>query len=514
MSESTAAPEIVVCGASPAALAAALVLADRGRRVLLVSAAPPERILPTWTDGALDWDDPLDAGGGAFGRRLAAARPRARRLLERIGLPVERGEEGSVRLLAGPGDEPRRFALAGADPESLVARRLARQLAIPARDGQLRRMDHHLPVAFVSDDEGQLLGIVLLDLRGGGLEAVPASLALVADGDPFAALAAPHPAPSAPGAALSAAVASGAAWQAEGALLVQPVALRAPEGDRPLPTVVGLLGAGFVEERPVVADAAEGEPTPESVPDVGVSAEGEAPPVVPALPEASPARRRLVFPRSAALAPFAEAIRRRFGIDPRETPLAVTPAVRGFAGGVRVDDRGESSISGLFAVGEGVAGFAADARLPGPSLVASIAAGLAVGEEMARFGAAAVDPADERLEAAREREAARVDRWATEARPGEVARLFGRLADAVRAHEVDGRPGEEPAAVLEAIAALGSGEPSIPEGRRLPVDEVALRARAEGIAALEQARRTVGIPRRGGAIAGDDSFGSFPGGAR
>jgi aspartate oxidase len=79
-----------------------------------------------------------------------------------------------------------------------------------------------------------------------------------------------------------------------------------------------------------------------------------------------------------------EALRKR-GIDSREARLEVMPAQHYMMGGIRVDERGESSIPGLFAVGEACGGAHGAHRLAAGGGFEVVAGGAVVGEAAARM---------------------------------------------------------------------------------------------------------------------------------
>ena len=71
------------------------------------------------------------------------------------------------------------------------------------------------------------------------------------------------------------------------------------------------------------------------------------------------------------------------GVDMAEEPVEVAPTAHYGMGGVRVDDDGETSIGGLYAIGETMAGVHGANRLGGNSLAETIAYGQVAGEAIA-----------------------------------------------------------------------------------------------------------------------------------
>ena len=71
------------------------------------------------------------------------------------------------------------------------------------------------------------------------------------------------------------------------------------------------------------------------------------------------------------------------GVDMAEEPVEVAPTSHYGMGGVAVDDAGETSVDGLFAIGETMAGVHGANRLGGNSLAETVAYGVVAGERIA-----------------------------------------------------------------------------------------------------------------------------------
>jgi succinate dehydrogenase / fumarate reductase flavoprotein subunit len=74
------------------------------------------------------------------------------------------------------------------------------------------------------------------------------------------------------------------------------------------------------------------------------------------------------------------------GVDLAEEPVEVAPTAHYGMGGVAVDDHGETSVDGLFAVGETMAGVHGANRLGGNSLAETVAYGAVAGRRIAERG--------------------------------------------------------------------------------------------------------------------------------
>jgi succinate dehydrogenase / fumarate reductase flavoprotein subunit len=71
------------------------------------------------------------------------------------------------------------------------------------------------------------------------------------------------------------------------------------------------------------------------------------------------------------------------GVDMAEEPVEVAPTAHYGMGGVAVDDHGETDVSGLFAIGETMAGVHGANRLGGNSLAETVAYGVVAGQRIA-----------------------------------------------------------------------------------------------------------------------------------
>lgn len=83
---------------------------------------------------------------------------------------------------------------------------------------------------------------------------------------------------------------------------------------------------------------------------------------------------------------------RKIGIDPAKDYLEVAPSCHFFMGGVKVDENWESTVPGLFAVGENSAGVHGANRLSQNALAEVLVSGARAGKAASRFAAGTTQP--------------------------------------------------------------------------------------------------------------------------
>jgi L-aspartate oxidase len=340
--------DVAVVGAGAAGLYTALVAAGGGARVVLVSSSPLAQSASYWAQGglaaALDPDDTVDlhladtvaAGRGATDQRMAeilcAEAPERVRELERLGISFDRSAGGDLLLSLEGGHTRRRVAHAGG---SATGRHVTARLSelVTAEHGievYERTSAHGLWV-----EEGRCTGVVTESV------AIPAAATVLATGGAAALWQRTTNPRGAIGSGLTLAHGAGAELADLEFMQFHPTAVAVP----------GELD-GFLVTEAVRGDGA-----------LLVSEDGErfvdelAPrdEVTLAMQGLMGAGRRAFLDlRPVDMRAFPNIVERLAGagIDPERDLVPVAPAAHYMIGGVVTDERGRSTLRGLYAVGE------------------------------------------------------------------------------------------------------------------------------------------------------------------
>jgi L-aspartate oxidase len=342
--------DVAVVGAGAAGLYAALVAAEEGASVRLVSSSPLDQSASYRAQGglaaALDPDDSVElhladtlAAGRGAGRRSAArilceeAPDRVRELVQR-GVRFDSDAEGRLALGLEGGHSRRRVAHAGG---SATGRRVAEALSAAALRHDRIQVHERCSARKLLLEEGRCLGVVT------DAGSMPAAATLLATGGAAALWKRTTNPPGALGSGLLLAHEAGAELADLELLQFHPTALVV---DGPLD---GFLVTEAVRGEGAVLLTAEGERFVEEL-----APRDEVARAIHA--QLVQSGRDAVFLDMRAIDPsrfpnITEALERA-GLDSRHDLIPVAPAAHYMIGGIVSDNVGHSTLPGLYSVGE------------------------------------------------------------------------------------------------------------------------------------------------------------------
>ncbi|QFR34816.1 L-aspartate oxidase [Ancylobacter sp. TS-1] len=381
---------VVVVGGGVAGLATALRLAPLP--VTLIVAAPLGNEAATgWAQGgiaaALGPDDrpdfhaidTLTAGAGLaephVARRVAGAAPGAIDWLVAIGTPFDRNANGSLALGLEAAHSRRRIVHADGDGTGrVVLETLTRAVrACPT----IQVMEGWRAGALLTDAQGRVAGIAARD-RDGRVAALPARAVVLATGGLGGLYASTTNPLGAVGSGLALAARAGAVLRDMEFVQFHPTAMAV--GADPMPLATEALrgeGARLFNARGerFMAEVPGQELAPRDVVARAIFAQIADGQRVVLDARMKDIERR--FPGVAALC-------RANGLDPAREPIPVRPAAHYHMGGIRVDDAGRASVSGLWACGEVAStGLHGANRLASNSLLEALAYARWIAEDIA-----------------------------------------------------------------------------------------------------------------------------------
>lgn len=343
--------DLIVVGAGAAGLYAALTAARAGARVILVSAAPLAESSSYWAQGglaaalaaddspALHVDDTVAAGRGAT--RLAAARVLCAEAglvlkdLTDLGVAWDRDRHGRPSLGLEGGHSARRIVHAGG---AATGRRITRVLSADAAGSRLIEVVEGLRVESLLLDDLGCRGVVFAD----GTHRESRATLLATGGASALWSRTTNPLPTI-GRGLVVAHAAGAALADLEMVQFHPTALAAGSPSDGLLVTEAIRGEGAV-----LVDADGNRFVDELAPrdEVALAIHG----VMEESGSSSVALdMRSVDPK---LFPNVVASLEEVGLDPSSDLIPVAPAAHYVMGGIETDLHGQSTLPGLFAVGE------------------------------------------------------------------------------------------------------------------------------------------------------------------
>jgi L-aspartate oxidase len=347
--------DVAVVGAGAAGLYAALVAAEQGARVALVSRSPLAQTASYWAQGgvaaalaagdspAQHADDTLAAGRDAARasavRVLCEESPERVRDLQKLGVQFDADRGGNLALGLEGGHSQRRIVHAGG---AATGRRITRALSALAATNERVQVLEPLAATAIAGHDGRAAGLTLRPRDGDPL-ALSARAVILATGGTAALWERTTNPRGAVGSGLSIASDAGAMLADLEFMQFHPTALRldgprdgflvteAVRGEGA--TLLNADGERFVDElapRDEVALAIEAELRRSGEPAVRLDMRGVDVERFPNI--------------AAALA--------EVGLDPGHDLLPVAPAAHYTMGGIATDLDGRSSLPGLYAVGE------------------------------------------------------------------------------------------------------------------------------------------------------------------
>ncbi len=392
--------DVVVVGSGAAGLSAALAASEHGQRVLLITKGALRTGSTPLAQGGLavvsDVDDSFDAhardtlvaaAGLADADRvhsLVTSAPGVVKLLKSLGARFDLGSLG----LEG-GHSHRRIVHAGGDA---IGAELHRVLRAAVLSSNVEIMECTAAIDALVDENGSVVGVIAGRVSGDGALDVGVIIAhhvVLATGGFGQAFAASTNPPEVTGDGLGLAARAGATVTNVEFVQFHPTVLYVSghRGQSPLITEA-LRGAGGTvidaDGRPVMRGQHPlGDLAPRDVVSFAMlqrmnSADG---PLTHLWLDA----RSIGTKRLAREFPTIVEICRRVGIDPAKEPIPIAPGAHYACGGVRADLDGNTSLPGLYAVGEVAStGVHGANRLASNSLTEAVIAGRRLGQRLAQ----------------------------------------------------------------------------------------------------------------------------------
>lgn len=402
------APRIAIVGGGLAGLMSLIKVCEAGGHVDLFSLVPAKRshsvaaqggingAVNTKGEGDSPWEhfDDTIYGGDFLANQppvkaMCEAAPRIIDLLDRMGVMFNRTPEGLLDFRRFGGTKHHRTAFAGATTGQQILYALNDQARRWEVAGRVRRFEGWDFLGPVLDDDGHAIGVVAQDLKTIAIEAFPADAVIIASGGLGMIFGRSTNSVINTGAAAAACYRAGARWANGEFIQVHPTAIPGPDKLRLMSESIRGEGGRiwvprngkpwyFLEEwYPAYGNLVPRDVATRAihkvVVEMGLGVDGERAVYLDVrhLP-------RDVLDRK--LGGVMELYEKFVGVDPREHPMKVYPAVHYSMGGLWVDnERDMTSIPGLFAAGECQYQYHGANRLGANSLLSCIYDGFVAG---------------------------------------------------------------------------------------------------------------------------------------
>ncbi|MEW2128836.1 L-aspartate oxidase [Streptomyces sp. NPDC005435] len=363
--------DVVVVGSGVAGLTAALRCEAAGLTTVVVTKARLDDGSTRWAQGGIaaalgegdtpgqHLDDTLVAGAGLCDeeavRLLVTEGPGAVRRLISTGARFDTDDAGTIELTREGGHHRRRIAHAGGDA---TGAEISRALVDAVRARGLRTIENALVLDLLTDAEGRTAGVTLHVMGEGqhdGVGAVHAPAVILATGGMGQVFSATTNPPVSTGDGVALALRAGAEVSDLEFVQFHPTVLFLgpdAEGQQPLVSeAVRGEGAHLVDAdgvRFMVGQHELAELAPRDIVAKGITRRMQETGAEHMYLDA----RHFGADMWEQRFPTILAACRAHGIDPVTEPIPVAPAAHYASGGVRTDDRGRTTVPGLYACGE------------------------------------------------------------------------------------------------------------------------------------------------------------------
>ena len=401
--------KVIVIGSGISGCACAARLAEAGVHVLLVSPFPSERSQSVMAAGGINavlkgreagdsiashFDDTMSGGRGIAGEQavksLCEHAPDVIEYLERIGTVFSLDNGGAPALRAFGGQTHRRTCYCGSSTGKQIVSALVMEVRRFEACGLIqRRFWSCFHSALIED--GRCYGAILFDEASGGLALEHADALVMATGGQNALFGKTTGSTQCDGYAAGRLFLQGVDLKNLEFIQYHPTTLETPQKRMLVSEAVRGEGGRlfylengervyFMEEK----YGGRGNLMPRDIVSQEIAATGRA-----VYLDATFLGERFIDERLPEVRDVCQTYR---GIDIAKEPIPVAPAVHFFMGGIAVDNRHETNVENLFAIGECASIYHGANRLGGNSLLAAVYSGWVAAGVIAGRGPAGVSP--------------------------------------------------------------------------------------------------------------------------